>query len=532
MKNLKKTFTKLVVMTLAFVFVVSVFGGCSKPKKNYNDPNTVFISAWDSGFGLGWLEQIADKYEENNPGITIDIESTTLRDKATLPLTSESYYDIVMADSVGLMTASQHSRFAGFETDYTEITDVYDSCAPGESKTIRSKLTDLTAEFIDVNGKNFYMPMQSTVWGLSYNVDVLSNYYIPKTSYEMELLCDQLKKDTSINAPIIFTGDTDYWDPILWTWWAQYEGKDSYDAFFRGQTTDGKYTPDIFSAIGRLRALEQVETFLTPTNGYCDSNSTGYQYMQGQLYYLQGKYAFMANGGWLENEMAASFKGSQMANIDFMDVPVISSIVERLSFYEEGEEVAFSTLDATKKAAYDAKLKAIIDYVDGESTSKPEGVIDDDVAIVEEARSLYFLTEMYYHAAIPCYSKRIDHAKNFLRYLYSDEAAKIYAKADIGSLLPIKHDFLSSEEISQISPLKQTLLEKLNTKQIIMYSYNDPIVYQGGLTDFAISGTLEANFGSVNPIDRVSAYNVFMYDYNYYRQGNAWDNLMQAAGVA
>ena len=375
------------------------------------------------------------------------------------------------------------------------------------------------------------MPLQSTVWGLSYNVDVLSKYFIPKTSYEMELLCNQLKSDSSITAPIIFTGDTDYWDPILWTWWAQYEGKDSYDAFFKGQTVSGKYTTDIFSAIGRLRALEQVETFLTPSNGYCDPSSTGYLYMQGQLYYLQGKYAFMANGGWLENEMAPSFRGSKMANIDFMDIPVISSIVEKLSFYEDGE-TAFQELSATKKANYDAKLKEMIDFVDGDSTTKPVGVTDEDMAIVEEARSLYFLTEMYYHAAIPCYSKRIDHAKDFLRYLYSDEAAKIYANDTIGSLLPIKHDFLSTEEISQISPLKQTLLEKLNTKEIIMYSYQDPIVYQGGLTDFAISGTLEANFGSVNEKDRVSAYNVFMYDYNYYRSGNAWQNLMQAAGVA
>lgn len=533
MKNLKKTFTKLIVIAMAFIMTTSIFTGCKKSEKNYDDPNTLFISIWDSGYGIDWLEEIADQYEKNNPNITVEVESTSLRDKASVPLTNKTYYDIVICDSTNLVVDSTTSKFAGHDTTFAEITDVFDSKADGETVTIREKLTELTAKFCDVNGKNFYMPITSTVWGLSYNVDALSNYYIPKTSYEMELLCDQLKKDTSITAPIIFTGDTDYWDPILWTWWAQYDGKESYEAFFSGRTKEGKLTKDIFASLGRLRALEEVEKFLTPANNYCDPNSTGYLYMQGQLKYLQGKYAFMANGGWLENEMAASFKGSgaKMANIDFMDIPVISSIVEKLSFYEEGEEIAFSSLDASKKAAYDAKLKAIIDYVDGESTSKPEGVTSDDVEMVKKARNLYFLTEMYFTAAIPSYSSRIEIAKDFMRYLYSDEAAKIYTLSDIGSLLPIKHEFLTDAEMDSLSNLKKNLIRAVNEKDLFIYNYLEPVVYKGGLTDFAKTGTLETNFGSRNPRDRVSAYEIFMYDIRYYEKGNAWQNLVDASGI-
>lgn len=530
---MKKKTTKLLTLLLSLLIAFSVISGCNNGgPKDVDNPDVIYISAWDSGYGVEWLNNIAKGFMDKNPNITVKVESTTLRDKATAPLSSKTYYDLIFCDNTDLVGGSTTTKFPGYDTTFTEITDVVTTKLEGENVSIAEKLNNEMLKFSTINDKFYYLPAMVSLWGMTYNNDVLKNYFVPKTSYEMQVLCNELKSDKSITAPIIFSGDTDYWNPILWTWWAQYDGKKSYDAFFTGCDVNGKMTIDIFSSLGRLRALEEVETFLTPVNAYSDPSSIGMLYMQAQLKYLQGKYAFMANGSWLENEMMASFNesGAEMADIRFMDVPVISSIVEKLSFYSEGE-TAWAELSLAKKTKYDAKLKATIDYIDsGKTTSAPEGVTSEDIDIIEEARTITYLTGMYYNVVIPCYSQKTSVAKEFLKYMYSNEGIRNYLATDCGAVMPVKYDFLSETETSEYSNIRKQLMKALNGKNVIYTDYNQKIVRLGGLKSFAISGTLETNFGALYEADRVSAYDIFMYDYNYYRTGNAWANILAAAG--
>lgn len=526
---MKKILVRLSAAIMMCSMVLSTGVACNKEPSDTKDPKTLYISAWDSGYGIEWLNKVKAAYEAKNPEITVKIESTTLADKAVAPLSSKTYYDVVFCDNLELVEGSQYAKFPGYETNYVEITDIVTSEIEGENVSIKDKLNSQALEFSDMDGKFFYLPVMASIWGLSYNKDILSNYYIPKTSYEMQLLCNELKSDSSVSAPIIFAGDADYWDSILWTWWAQYDGSDSFNAFFQGADANGKMSLDIFSSLGRLRALEEVETFLTPNNGYCDSRSSGYLYMQAQLKYLQGKYAFMANGSWLENEMAASFKdsGTEMANIEFMEIPVISSIVEKLSFYEDGD-TSWIELSNQKKQSYDEKLSAIVAYVDaGMSGSLPSGIQEEDIAIVKSARDIFYLTGLYYSVVIPCYTEKANLAKDFLKFMYSNEGITSFLSTDLGSILPVKYDSLNLS----FSGARKVLADALTYKDVIMYNFNHPAVRLGGLVDFAIPGTLEVNFGSPYVNDRHSAYEVFMYDYNYYRNGNAWSNILSAVGL-
>ena len=137
--------------------------------------------------------------------------------------------------------------------------------------------------------------------------------------------------------------------------------------------------------------------------------------MQGA--FLDGVAAFCINGAWLGVEM-----GSDTANIDFVKAPVISAITDR---FAEGSDKS------------DAKLREIVKYVDGASTTKPTGVTDGDIELVRDARKNSYASGGVDHQAfIPCYSDDIDQAKQFLKFMYSDKGLNTYYDTMNGLKLP------------------------------------------------------------------------------------------------
>ena len=533
MKKSRKLLTKLFALVLSLLLTVPMFTGCmaGDDEDEYipEGATVIYMSIWDSGYGVKWMEDIIKAYNAKETGVYVKMDPTALRDKAILPVMAKSDYDIVVADNSGVVKESIYPNIIGYDSTYVEITDVMQSKYGTEDVTLEEKMLDDVKNFAKVNNKYYFMPLMVNYWGMTYNADILKNYYLPRTSYEFEKLCKELPSSIK---PIIFSGDTDYWDPVLWTWWAQYAGYDEYKAFWNAEDVTGKKTADIFASKARLRALETTERMLRPSNGYCDSDSTGLEYMQAQIKYLSGGYAFMANGGWLEAEMREIFAGQQHATIDYLETPVISAIVEKLSFYTD-TGVDFYSLDATKMAQYDAKLCEIVSYVDGGQTgTKPSGVTEGDIAIVKGARDIFYLDGVSFAAMIPCYAEHVTEAKDFLKFLYSNEAAKIMLDGKIGAMMPIEHNFLSETEKANLPSTIKTVSNLLSNKKIIHTFLNSPYVYQGGLADFRTAGTMEALFGSVNSKDRKTPMEIFMEDYTYYHTGSAWKNLLESVNDA
>ena len=95
-----------------------------------------------------------------------------------------------------------------------------------------------------------------------------------------------------------------------------------------------------------------------------------------------------------------------------MKLPVISSII-----------------DNCKTINSDETLKSVIAYVDGNSQDKPEGVSDEDINRINEARNTYHSLGLTAAVAIPASSRNQALAKDFLIYMCSDQAQQIYSQA-------------------------------------------------------------------------------------------------------
>lgn len=145
---------------------------------------------------------------------------------------------------------------------------------------------------------------------------------------DLYALCDTINRlpvntdsdKTNDIAPFAWGGQViSYWDFVVQTWWAQYEGAERYSEYFKYDSVDG------FKQEGRLKALEVFENLVVgkdgvPKNSY--SGAMGDSHILSQMAFLQGKGAMIPMGAWMETEMRKSIPdGFEML---MMPTPVIA----------------------------------------------------------------------------------------------------------------------------------------------------------------------------------------------------------------
>jgi ABC-type glycerol-3-phosphate transport system substrate-binding protein len=69
-------------------------------------------------------------------------------------------------------------------------------------------------------------------------------------------------------------------------------------------------------------ALDNVEKFLTPGNGWCYEKSRTEYFMDAQRKIIKGECAMMLNGSWFENEMHTELSDEKYADVEIGMFPV------------------------------------------------------------------------------------------------------------------------------------------------------------------------------------------------------------------
>ncbi len=430
---MKPIFKKVSAIALTATIAASagVLGaGCSKKKGG-----DLQISVVKLGYGTEWLTALEEAFEAKT-GKSVEV-------KVKIGQEGQSSFDGEL-ESNSSDTDLFFTKRAWFAEDvykgkisvkgtsydclYADLTDVWNSvAADGESKTIKEKMDPTYTDALNIEGKYYNLPWAGGVYGIVRNVDVwnkvgLTDADMPYTTNDLFAVCNKAKASTS---PFIYSANDEYytaWSPIFF---GQYEGVENVNKFMEGIDPDGNVTSAVYTYDGHVEGMKVLEALLDPANAYQHSaTSVDFTTMQGL--FLEGQALFCINGSWLENEMAANFAN---ANVDIIKTPVISSLVDKLSF------------KSNDAAADEAKLKEVIKYVDavdaGQTPTKPEGVTDADITKVTEARHYSYMAGGVDHRAyVPAYSDSIDLAKEFLKFMYSDEGMNIYYRTLKGTMLP------------------------------------------------------------------------------------------------
>lgn len=534
---------KFISFLVALFCMCAVFswGGC---KKIANDENTLEIYITNAGYGTEWLNAQIELFQQQNwvkekyPDLVIPEPQSNSTN--TYPFTRIVAGEKANSTDLFFATASPGSYYRQ-NTNFEDLSDVYESTVPGESISVKKKMYPAIYEYQEVeilnsNETAYYgIPWVNGTMGLFYNKTKLENIteghpniydgVLPRTTEELKKLVADIKPLLSEgDAPFIFTASANYWKNLFVIWWAQYEGLDNYVNYWEGLAEeDGvlTYSNKIFEQTGRLRSLEVIESLINYPLGNNHSTCVGgLDHIQVQADFVLGTGGvFMPVGDWVENEMN-SYESDQV--IGFMKTPVISSITEVCDSVNEEEELAFVVQCIDEKKDF-SQTSALFE------TEFSGRLTETDFNKISDARNMFYVNEG--HAAyIPSYATAKEVAKDFLRFLATDVSLELYAET--GFLSPYQYNVQDKqpEVYEGYTQMAKDRNEYYQTAVLMPPRSSFRLCYYGGLSELPRNAALDVKFAYSDPADRKSAQQIYDDDRLYYDKGR-FDTLLMQAGL-
>ena len=540
---MKKIAAVLVGCLMAFTVLLSV--GCVK--KIDNSSKTVEVFVFKGGYGVEWLDAMEKAFEEKTDyDVVKKVQNTGDVIESMIKAGPKTTTDLFIVSGINTSWDSYvnlgNKAVAGYDCVLADLDDVYEAKVDGRDETIAEKMLPGWKESFYVETDNsasdhyYALPWATGLTTLFYNKDLYDQAGIehePRTTNELYENCETLlAKGTT---PFIYSAPEAYWNPLFWTWWVQYDGLNGYENFFNCRISDTAL-PDaatamqIFDQRGIYESLYTIESLIKPNTSKPDEdfihNSVeAMDYTTAQARFFDKQAAMMPNGDWLENEMATQIaQGMKIGNILPMRMPIVSALSDKLSYWEEGKDVSYNeartSVSADKLEQYDKNLRDLVDYVDGVTTTLPtygsEADVQNDIKIVAESRAVQYTYGVQHTCVIPAYATAVEGAKEFLKFMASDEGLKIYAENTSGSLPPFRFDYENWEGYENMSGYSKKVKEIMEDIKVIPYEMKYKTGYIGYLTPI-YSMKLDIKLGAKDSKERMTAAEIIEWEKNYYK---------------
>lgn len=491
-----KKWKKLITFVLVGVMMSSFLVGCGDKvgESNKGDKKVIEVRAWQAGLGIEWLEKLIVGFEKAYPEYTVRYSSSADAAGVMAPYGQEK------VDDTDLYFALQ-SDPSGLEP----LDDVMESQAKGETKKIKEKFSsDFLKSITNPKDDKIYMlTYGGGIVGIVYNKELFKEAGItelPATTNELVLVCDSLLRAGI--TPWCHFKQGGYWWMMSELFSAQHDGYDYYTNVMYACTDENGKSPSLELLTrkdGRYEVLKMYEKILTPDSVLSGSNSGDHITMQTR--FVHGQAAMMVNGAWMSNEMKSV---GNTEKFGLMKTPVISSIVDKLSTVKKDSDL--STVIAAIDSVTDGE-KTVDDYRKGDVY-----VIGDlqvsiaDWDYISNARNTSVMNYNGNGVFIPNYSNQKEGAKEFLRYMYSDEGYEIMANST-----EVSFPFTMDEgelDISKWSDLQKDFVEMTNnTTQYVSGSYNLYVhpIFTNGMKNLFADQLYIQYLTALNKADRASA---------------------------
>lgn len=305
---------KVLIVFVLFISTIALIGCGNKETTEQKD--TLRIGFVEAGYGRDWLEALVADFKVENPGVEVILEGNPNM-TANVGPKIENGRDLA---DVYFLLETNWQKWATM--DYLEpLDDLYASeVEPGV--TVEDKLIDEVVEFGRINEHFYSMPWNDGVTGIVYNAGMFEEkgWDVPETFEELMDLTETIKTEGAGVKPFTWPGQySAYWNFVVYGWWAQIEGLDNMNEFFRFES------PEVFLQSGKLKAMQAFETLIGDQSNSINGVN-GLIHTQAQMQFANGLAAMIPNGIWIEKEMSSAMpEGFEMK---MMQLPVLEGAVE------------------------------------------------------------------------------------------------------------------------------------------------------------------------------------------------------------
>ena len=485
-------------------------------EKYANRSKRFTLCYYEGGYGADWLRAVVTDYMDNvNQDVYISLKNSTDNAVAREKITTQTgTYDMYFIEVDMFQKASVLEELSG----------LLDMEVPGEAGVkVKDKIDPQWLSYYEEDGSYYQMPATNFMgWNWTYNKTLLDsklgegNWALPRTTEELFALGEQLfEKDVFLTAFAgkDTTGGADYLRYCYEVWFAQMTGMEGYDHYFNClYNNNGTYelAQDYpHNIVENKNAIEKTyataQTLCQGRNGmeFIHSKSESLTFLDAQFLLNQGSFrgaqeypiAFYYNGASAQQEMTDYVKDGiiQQQDVRMMKMPVISAIIDR-----------------TPSIKDDATLAAVVDYADGKG-QLPEGVTQEDAAIVTEARNM--MAELVCREfVVTKNAQNKEDILHFMAYLTSDRAQLIAAQ-NCNGLPVLNYGFVPTEEELgfAFTEFTRSVYDILDTAIVVdIAKFDKPVHLSVGLSwykDTTVSGgTLSGNLYIKNALTAEEIY--------------------------
>lgn len=457
----------------------------SNPTSGPSNGPTIDIACVKLGYGTEWLSALMNAYTAKtgvrfNFQEAIGMSGNNNLDDQIRSLTGaydiyglrpNSFFEFLYKGSI---TAGGQK----YDTTFEPLNDIYTSAYEGEmgNNTMLSKMYPEFSNYVHVNNNYYGVPWANGFVSFVRNLDVWEEFGFsadeyPRTTDELFEMMDAMNakiatgdKKYANKAPMMYCKKDEYYSTILGSWFSQYEDAAAMEKFYNGRNPDGNYDTDLFTYDGiyeSLSVMQKIVEFDSQTRKYKYQHisSNELEFTQAQDFFLLGRSALYVNGTWLEVES----NRAKTSNVDFIKIPLISSVTDKLS-----------------KDYTDLQLREMVSYVDahievGDNANLPEGVLEEDIEIVRDSRNRgsYVRSDLDHLFVIPSWSDKKTEAKEFLKWMYSDEALQIFYDTMKGHHLPATPSTGSySKDNTTLSKIRISAVKAMEENKFCLYQAN------------------------------------------------------------
>lgn len=412
-----KTKLTAIILSIATVFSASALTACGGG--GGSEEGVLTIECYDGGYGREWLDVIAEDFSaEYGCKVEIKMSTSVAADVSNQVKSGRNMKDIYISQS-GLIW-DEYAR-DGLLADLTDVYEAEVSKLDGTKIKIKDYMFDFVPKMFSrqrlygvTENKPWAMPWGCITLGLVVNTDILAATKHKTTTSEWTEgdAWTTAELQASVDNLILYYSELSLSDDQaalglseqeihhllypVYSWWAQYQGVHEmnaqndvhYGSFYDFWNAESS---DIWKQEGIVKALEALQSLVIntqtkdynykKTGGYLANNFKELNLQDIELRFMQGKYATMIAGSFLESE-AKVFNQSGMKyelipfpNIDGAQTKADGSTVT-VSYNTVGEcmivPAKAANLDLAKKfLAYMCNEKYLLDFTKKTGTLRP-----------------------------------------------------------------------------------------------------------------------------------------------------------------